>query len=420
MAGVRRASVDSMSRLAWLHVRVLIGLAFGLLWMLDAQAQTYTCPASGATSALAECEILVSAAWPGSEAGNPEVNNPTHSCEAASNGNPLYWNHTLSAVAANGTPYSVEFEDNLSSCILQAEEDEECPPVGTLRSSSNSAGDLAPGDFGCGNGCVYKMLGYYTTIYGGGGGGGTGKLFRVESVGLACENYSSGIDGSVTNGGCVNAGGNTVCMSSNNQAVVNGDRVPPSGLDDGECAVYASGGSACVTSLGGSATSPPAPDNGTPGTPADPLVSVNNTTNNTTSNYYGPSATAGSSGSVGGEPGETNGEPSPGEDDENEEEECPEGDCTGTVPDLDEVCTFGECANAFFDGVQSVPLVASVVGAGASMPAGSCPSWGITAFGDTNSLSAPMCAIWDEVSPLLSAAFLVLWAWVATRIVLSA
>jgi len=225
-------------------------------------------------------------------------------------------------------------------------------------------------------------------------------------------------------GSCINGGGNTVCASSADQAmVVNGDKVPPAGLDEGQCAVYASGGSACVVEAGDTPTSPPAPDNGTPGTPATPVASVTNVTNNTTTNYYNNTTTAGSTSAVNGQPGQNVGAQSgspDGDGDGDGEGDCLEGDCSGAFPENESVCTIAECAEDFFNRVMEAPLVASVLDAGSSVPAGACPSWGITAFGDTNSLSAPMCAIFDDIAPMLSAAFLLIWAWVATRIVLSA
>lgn len=142
--------------------------------------------------------------------------------------------------------------------------------------------------------------------------------FTVTNASCSTEDEIDGEEG----GSCLNSGGNTVCASTEQTMVVNGDRVPPSPLADGECAVYSSGGSACVTEAGESATSPPAPDNGTPGTPATPVASVTNTTNNTTTNYYSQTATGGSSAPVSGEPGESvDGDGSPDGEGEGEGEE---------------------------------------------------------------------------------------------------
>jgi hypothetical protein len=179
------------------------------------------------------------------------------------------------------------------------------------------------------------------------------------------------------------------------------------------------------------------PDNGTPGQPAPPdqVITTTNTNNVTnTYNYY-------NTGTVGGSarpPGTSGDNPYDGHDDGSGtvgngdgdgaggggDTSCPDGaTCDGTLPDagtFEDVCTFGECAQTFYSRVQAAPMVSAVLGAGAAFPSGSCPTWTLHAFDRDYSLSAPMCQIWDQVSSLLSGIFLIIWAWVASRIVLSA
>lgn len=226
--------------------------------------------------------------------------------------------------------------------------------------------------------------------------------------------------------------------SGPNCGFLNGNFVCLDQTDDDGCQVFGDGSRVC----GPRAPTPPVPDNGTPGQPAPPDDVI--TAGDNIYNYYSSNTVNNSAR----DPGSSGDNPYDGEDDGTGGGrglnsagnptsgggdgdgggvgggECPEGaTCDGSLPnggEFEEVCTFGECASDFFARVQAAPLVASVLGVGAGFPAGSCPNWTLPAFGEDYLLSGPMCDIWDQVSPLLSAMFLIIWAWVATRIVLSA
>lgn len=201
------------------------------------------------------------------------------------------------------------------------------------------------------------------------------------------------------------------------------DSVPDKG-----CKYMSDGAGVCDAEAG----TPPKPDSGTPGTPATADDEIETETRDSAGNppsggggcgagcdYYDPDTVAaserdptdtGGSGGGGDNVGGV-GEPDP---DEEESEEL-------TPPELGQPdCEIGECAGAFYNRVAAAPIVASISGVGASIPGGTCPSYTLEMFGEEYSLSEPMCEIWDTLSAILSALFLAIYAWVATRIVLSA
>lgn len=228
------------------------------------------------------------------------------------------------------------------------------------------------------------------------------------------------------------SGGNEFCLSPNgeNCGYLNDSFVCLGQVEDDGCDVFADGSRACGTD----APTPPVPDNGTPGQEAEPdegidvneggtTIAVNYYNQTTVNNSNRPPGTSGDNPYDGEDDGSGTGGGT-GDGDGEGDGECPEGaTCDGSLPDageFEEICTFGECAQEFFTRVQGAPIVAGVLSVGAGFPDGACPNWTLEAFSQDYILSAPMCSIWDDVSPVLSAVFLVIWAWVATRIVLSA
>lgn len=237
---------------------------------------------------------------------------------------------------------------------------------------------------------------------------------------------------------CASSGGVTFCKDDDddteNCGFLNDNFVCLSRTDDDGCQVFGDGSRVC----GQQAPTPPVPDNGTPGTPATPdgvITTINNSydfyNSTTVSSSARPPGTSGDNpndgeddGTGGGTGLNSAGNPTSGDGDGEGEGECPEGaTCDGSLPDqgeFEDVCSFGQCTEQFFSRIRNAPLFDGVLSAGAMIPAGSCPSWNVEVFDDTFSLSAPMCSIWEDVAPLLSAAFIFIWAWVGTRIVLSA
>lgn len=198
------------------------------------------------------------------------------------------------------------------------------------------------------------------------------------------------------------------------------DSVPENG-----CKYMSDGSGVCQSD----ADAPPKPDSGTPGEPATPDDTIQAESADPPApggggcgagcDYFDPDTVAGSgrdpTDTGGGTGGGTNvggvGSPDPDDDEEGE----------FTSPELQEVgCDYEGCTEEYYTRISAAPIVAAIASVGSSIPTGSCPSYTLEAFGEEYSLSAPMCDIWDSLSSILSALFLVVWAWVATRIVLSA
>lgn len=265
----------------------------------------------------------------------------------------------------------------------------------------------------CLDGCVFKQGDVGVGI-------STGWAWDYKSVGSACGG-SLAASGSAAgaSGNCVTSASGTACVdksSGKNCGMFNGDRVCVDTIAKGTCVSYASGGSACVSSTGtGNASTPPAPNNGTPGTTATPNMQVSQ--GGTTANYYNSSTVSGSSTTV------VTSTPQGGDplgDEESGEEECADESCSGTLPGAnEELDSFAALTQGFMNRVGDAPLLASVSSWGASLPAGVCPAPEFELFDREMSFSV-MCDIWESLAPMLSAAFLVMWGVLGARIVLSA
>lgn len=245
------------------------------------------------------------------------------------------------------------------------------------------------------------------------------------------------------------SGGNELCISKDgeNCGWLNGEFLCLPQIDHDGCDVFSDSSRLC----GPDAPTPPVPDNGTPGQPADPddvIQSTDSNGNETTYNYYNNN-TVGNSARP---PGNSGDNPFDGEDDGTgagtglngagnptsggnggggsggdgmDDDGCTEEDgCSGTLPSIGEegVCeSFAACTSEFWSRVSAAPIVAAVANAGSSIPAGACPAVNISMFGDTNSLSEPMCSVWSgSIAPIVGVIFLVMGAWISTRVVLSA
>lgn len=244
---------------------------------------------------------------------------------------------------------------------------------------------------------------------------------------------------------CAGSGGLEFCKDEDeegeNCGFLNGGFICLDQTEDDGCQVMGDGSRVC----GPAAPSPPVPDNGTPGQPAEPDETIETTGedgSNNTYNYYDSDTVAGShrdpgtsgdnpddgeddgSGEIGGGTSSGGGGDGEGDGEGVDDDGCTEEDgCTGTIPAVGEVecLSFAGCLSGFYTRLSNAPIVAAVAGAGASFPAGSCPSVNITMFSETNSISEPMCDVWSaSIAPLISAMFLVIYAWVSTRVVMSA
>lgn len=185
-----------------------------------------------------------------------------------------------------------------------------CPPAGSRRILGALVG---AGTSHCINGCGFSTPGTELTVTAAGASHG---LRQGRSTGLACA-AQSGEDNAGEDEDCMQVTGiGLVCAedSPSKCASVNGDQVCPPQVPDDGCVEFASGAVACDSD----STSPPAPDNGTPGVPPAPDVQV--TVNNITTNYYGGGTVAGSSAPPETSPPVEGGGPIGGDDDVGEGE----------------------------------------------------------------------------------------------------
>lgn len=314
-----------------------------------------------------------------------------------------------------------------------SEKDDTCPPPPACsNSAADGVGDqFTSSHFPGANGYCHALSHCKMTVTPSIAVDGT-TLYTVKHTSQPCAHGAvpAPVGDQAKDGETCTGSAPEVCLSpqGENCGYVNDSFVCLPKIDDDGCAVAGDGGRVC----GSKAPTPPAPDNGTAGQVATPDERITSTINSASNvyNYFNSTTVAASSRP----PGTSGDNPYDGEDDGSgagggssgggEGGECPEGaTCDGSLPDageFEEVCTVQECTQAFFNRVKAAPLFAGVLGVGASIPAGACPTWNVEIFDDSFSLSAPMCDVWENIAPLLSAAFLFIWGWIATRIVLSA
>lgn len=246
---------------------------------------------------------------------------------------------------------------------------------------------------------------------------------------------------------CQPVGDGEYCMSNSgdgNCGYLNDKYVCPGKVRDDECIVAADGSRLCGSAVG---TTPPAPDNGTPGQVAEPdgqitIINEGGVTN--VFNYYGSSTVAGSSrdpGTTGASVGASGGSPNaptPGDADGNGQQDCEEvsGGCGPHDSEPDE-----ENANGCFSAGDSWQSVAAACGVAAideadevmresalytffadlyqSVPVGgSCPSASFSAWGDSYDFGEVACDLVDSTQGTLSLLFLLLWSFVGLRILI--
>lgn len=298
-----------------------------------------------------------------------------------------------------------------------------CPEPGTQQNFASSGAGRAPGQY-CYGGCVVNLGTISPDII---GKGGTLRIQTAVHTGFHCHgpvsqayNETSVPDEDKLNDAnpCkTQADGSIICRDkATNCGVYNGDRVCLESVADGECKSYGSGGVVCAVPSGG-VTSPPVPDNGTPGTPATPDMQVSG--GSVTNNYYSSSTVAGSSTTTG-----TSG-PAPGQGGTGgvgagPSEETPGGGDGGEFsgPDTDETDPMSVTA-AYWSRIEAAPIVAAVADLDGSVPSGTCPSYAFTVFGSSFEISAG-CEFMDDIAPILEIAFLAGWSLLAVRIFISA
>lgn len=196
-----------------------------------------------------------------------------------------------------------------------------------------------------------------------------------------------------------------------------------------ECKVLGDGGRVCGVQA---KSTPPAPDSGTPGVPATPDGEITQQRNNsgqsfnTTYNYFNATTVAASSRDPGSDGGVDSGG-SPGGDAAAEEAEegdgCAESSCDQGVPELEDIGTMNEAFAGFWEDLQGVPIIEAAGDIAPSFATGACPVWSdnVDLYGqDVEVEFSIVCDIWGDVSPALTVVALVLWGFVAFRVLMSA
>ncbi len=295
-----------------------------------------------------------------------------------------------------------------------------CAQSDGTKMTLSGVGASAPAE-SCQSGC--KVVSYGVSVALGGNWAGSYKVEGSCSEGPTGTPPAGAAPSCITGASglqyCKNTAGSGQCGYVNDQFVCLAS-TPPNG-----CQALPDGSKVCGTN----ASTPPAPNNGTPGekAAADETINSQSGVGGTVTNiysYYGSATVAGSSGGSSTptrEPGD--GDTGSGDGSQDGAGECADGACEGSLPnggDLEELDSFGTMTQGFIDRIAAAPLVASVANLGSSLPAGACPDWTLTMFDREISLSAPMCTIWGEIAGILSAVMLVAWGLLAARIVLSA
>ncbi|HTD72158.1 MAG TPA: hypothetical protein VK652_01425 [Steroidobacteraceae bacterium] len=241
---------------------------------------------------------------------------------------------------------------------------------------------------------------------------------------------------------CIDVGDGEYCAAPNNGGecgYVNDTYTCLSKVKQDECKVLADGGRLCGAAA---SSTPPVPDNGTPGQLASPDGQMTGASPGTSGgipgstinnyNYFGPATVAGSSrdpGTTGASGASASGSPHapiPGEgegDGEGTGGECVGSDCTASLPELEEIGTLSAAMAGFWSDLQGVPIVAAAADVAPSFGSGSCPDWQTTVALYSASIDidfTSICTIWTDISPALGAVCLVMFGLLAFRILFSA
>jgi hypothetical protein len=224
---------------------------------------------------------------------------------------------------------------------------------------------------------------------------------------------------------CISSGGLTVCSekAEPNCGLVNGEPFCAESVPAGACAFVADGSVVCAEGTG----APPAPTeaDGVTAAAADGEFSGTPAGGGGGGFEFYGSGTVGESGTAVEGQGAGPGGGGVGEGEEPGEEECSGESCEGELPsggELEDVDSFGELTSVFLARVEAAPLIASIDGLGASMPAGECPAPSTTVdYLDGMTLELDVhCDLWPTLATVISAVMLAVYVFLGARIVLSA
>lgn len=303
-------------------------------------------------------------------------------------------------------------------------------PVGTRLTETGGAAEVCDTDCGC------KL-----TL-----SGSTNGVNSYHNTGEGCSGSEDPPPEDLTSGPtdevCNPVGDGEFCVSATGEGqcgYMNDSYVCLDRIKDNECAPVGGGGRLCGPDAN---TTPPAPDNGTPGQMAEPDGTVSTAPaggDTTIINYFSGGTVAGSSRDPGADGGAPRGgsphTPQPGDEDGDGEDDCSGGGC-GPASDIE---SSGPCysegsgaidalkacgTDAFNDVVEafSESDFAVFVGelADSAPTGGSCPSATFDAFGETYDVGSVVCDLVEEAGTPLSLCFLVMWGWIGLRILLGA
>lgn len=215
----------------------------------------------------------------------------TMACTRVSDGTPFFtFSGLIYADIGDECDLPQIWDDTLKSCITESNCDGSITGTAFMRPvfSGGSTGDICHESSQC-----VMSAGDIT---------GLNSADLVEYTGTN-QNCSSEPEIPVTpadeDAQCVSSGGNTWCSEPNladeNCGMLNGQYLCLDSVPDGGCTFFGDGGMACSSS----ASSPPAPDDGTnTGTPATPDTTINH--NGDTTNIYNAGTTANSAGDTSG------------------------------------------------------------------------------------------------------------------------
>lgn len=243
---------------------------------------------------------------------------------------------------------------------------------------------------------------------------------------------------------CVDIGDGEYCASPQGDGqcgYVNDTYTCLDHVREDECKVLGDGGRVCGSAAN---STPPVPDNGTPGQLATPDGQVSQTTPDATPgipggvtniyNYYGSSTVAGSTrdpGTTGASGESTSGSPhapapgaATGGGGTGGNGTCTSADCeAGPLPELADIGTLGEAMQEFWNDLQEVPIIEAASNIAPSFGTGSCPSWSTSVDLYTSSINidfTSVCGMWLDIAPALTFVCLVMFGLLAFRVLFSA
>lgn len=241
---------------------------------------------------------------------------------------------------------------------------------------------------------------------------------QVSYTGASCSPATTPVNTAST-ANCLTVGGGSLCVSKEvaSEVTVSGEAVDVAAVPEGGCTLLNNGGALCEAS----ATDVPTVS-GSPATPTAQLSHTDEPLGETegdsdTVNYYNSNVVSSSETTVvgGGNSYELGGGGGGGEGGSVDDLEG------GDMETLDGI---GDTAGGFWDRVEGSPLVSAVSGLSGSLAGGTCPAWQTTveagAFGTYDIDFGFMCAMWEDIAPIIAAVMLAGWALVGIRIIMSA